>query len=160
MDEPTDGLDSIARQQFLDLVQQYMEKEYRSIVLSTHYTKEVEGICDYVLFIKNGKLQFTITSKSTMISSCDDIVETTRLSVGDIKLPSEETRDLVQMYFLRYFDEIWGDGTSRYYSHTFRLSYRLTEQETNQFIKDFNKEDIKIMLENPRVSGGAIELSF
>ncbi|MCD8511674.1 MAG: ABC transporter ATP-binding protein [Bacillus sp. (in: Bacteria)] len=57
LDEPTDGLDSIARQQFLDLMQKYMENEEKSIVLSTHYTQEVEGICDYVMFIKNGKMQ-------------------------------------------------------------------------------------------------------
>lgn len=57
LDEPTDGLDSIARQQFLDLMQKYMENEEKSIVLSTHYTQEVEGICDYVLFIKKGKIQ-------------------------------------------------------------------------------------------------------
>lgn len=54
LDEPTDGLDSISRQQFFDLLQGYIEKEQRSVVISTHYTKEVESICDYVIFMKNG----------------------------------------------------------------------------------------------------------
>ncbi|MFN7253503.1 MAG: ABC transporter ATP-binding protein [Anaerobacillus sp.] len=54
LDEPTDGLDSISRQQFFDLLQAYIEKDDRSVVISTHYTKEIESICDYVIFIKNG----------------------------------------------------------------------------------------------------------
>lgn len=57
LDEPTDGLDSISRQQFFQMLQQLIaEDEERAILLSTHYTKEVEGICDYVFFLKNGSL--------------------------------------------------------------------------------------------------------
>ena len=57
LDEPTDGLDSIARKHFFDLLQGYMETEGRTIILSTHYTKDIEGICDYVLFMKNGQIE-------------------------------------------------------------------------------------------------------
>ncbi|UCZ54396.1 ABC transporter ATP-binding protein [Bacillus shivajii] len=56
LDEPTDGLDSISRQQFFDLLQAYIEDGDKTVILSTHYTKDVEGICDYVLFLKNGNL--------------------------------------------------------------------------------------------------------
>ncbi|MBU9713348.1 ABC transporter ATP-binding protein [Evansella tamaricis] len=56
LDEPTDGLDSISRQQFFNLLQEYVEQEECTVVMSTHYTKEVEGICDHVIFLKNGML--------------------------------------------------------------------------------------------------------
>ncbi|MBU9720656.1 MULTISPECIES: ABC transporter ATP-binding protein [Bacillaceae] len=56
LDEPTDGLDSISRQQFFDLLQAYIADNNCSIIISTHYTKDVEGICDHVVFMRDGQV--------------------------------------------------------------------------------------------------------
>ncbi|ADU29801.1 ABC transporter ATP-binding protein [Evansella cellulosilytica] len=57
LDEPTDGLDSIARQQFIQLIQEYIEDGTKSIIISTHHTKEVEDVSDYILFFKDGRIK-------------------------------------------------------------------------------------------------------
>ena len=56
LDEPTAGLDVIARQQVLDLLREYMEVEGRSILISSHISGDLEGLCDEIYMIENGQI--------------------------------------------------------------------------------------------------------
>ena len=57
MDEPTAGLDVQARNDILDLLRQYlMENEKRSILLTSHISSNLEGLCDDIYLIHDGKL--------------------------------------------------------------------------------------------------------
>lgn len=56
LDEPTEGLDPIARGEFLDLLQSLMINEEQTILLSSHVTSDLEQIADYVLFLHEGQL--------------------------------------------------------------------------------------------------------
>ena len=58
LDEPTVGLDSVARKELLDEMQQYMEEEGRAILISSHISSDLEGLCDDLYFIRAGKIQF------------------------------------------------------------------------------------------------------
>lgn len=58
MDEPTAGLDPVARRELLDLLQELMVDERRSIFFSTHITSDLERIADYIAFIDQGRLRF------------------------------------------------------------------------------------------------------
>lgn len=58
LDEPTAGLDVINREAVLDLLREYMEFEDNSILISSHNSKDLESICDYIYMIKNGKIIF------------------------------------------------------------------------------------------------------
>ena len=58
LDEPTAGLDPVARDEILDLFYDYMQDEKRSIVISSHISSDLEKICDYVVFIHAGRLIF------------------------------------------------------------------------------------------------------
>ncbi len=58
LDEPTAGLDPVARDEILDLFYDYMQDEKRSIVVSSHISSDLEKICDYVVFIHAGRLIF------------------------------------------------------------------------------------------------------
>lgn len=57
LDEPTAGLDVEARNEILDLLREYMAKdETRSILISSHISTDLEGLCDDVYMIHNGKV--------------------------------------------------------------------------------------------------------
>lgn len=54
LDEPTSGVDTIARAQFWDILHQLKEKWGISILVTTHYMSEAE-YCDRVVVLKRGK---------------------------------------------------------------------------------------------------------
>ena len=55
LDEPTLGLDPAARTDLRDLLRS-LRQDGRSILLSTHLLDDVLGICDRVLFLRDGRL--------------------------------------------------------------------------------------------------------
>lgn len=61
LDEPTSGLDPIVRNEVLELFQNFVQDEERSILLSTHITSDLEHIADYIIFLDNGKIVFQKT---------------------------------------------------------------------------------------------------
>lgn len=56
LDEPTAGLDVVARDEILGLLREYAENGDRSIVISSHISSDLEGICDDVYMIEDGKI--------------------------------------------------------------------------------------------------------
>jgi len=54
LDEPTDGLDPVQRDDMLALIHRVGNEYGISIVLSSHLLEEVERICDHVVIISNG----------------------------------------------------------------------------------------------------------
>ena len=57
MDEPTAGLDVEARNDILDLLRQYLlENDRRSILLTSHISSDLEGLCDDIYLIHDGKI--------------------------------------------------------------------------------------------------------
>ena len=58
LDEPTAGLDSVARSELLDEMREFMNKEERAILISSHISSDLEGLCDDLYFMQNGKILF------------------------------------------------------------------------------------------------------
>lgn len=57
LDEPTTGLDVSAREDILDMLRSYMaEDENRSILISSHISSDLEGLCDDVYLMNDGKI--------------------------------------------------------------------------------------------------------
>ncbi|SDB11362.1 ABC transporter ATP-binding protein [Butyrivibrio sp. INlla16] len=57
MDEPTAGLDVEARNDILDLLREYLvEDEKRSILITSHISSDLEGLCDDIYLIHDGKV--------------------------------------------------------------------------------------------------------
>lgn len=56
LDEPTSGLDPLARDEFIDLVAEFMQEESRAVLFSTHITSDLERIADYVAVLDRGRL--------------------------------------------------------------------------------------------------------
>ena len=56
LDEPTAGLDVVARGEILDMLRTYMEDGTRSILISSHISSDLEGLCDDLYMIHGGKV--------------------------------------------------------------------------------------------------------
>lgn len=70
LDEPTGGLDPVARDEFLDILGEYIEDGDRSVIFSTHITSDLEKIADYITFIRNGEIVFTGTKDEILEKYC------------------------------------------------------------------------------------------
>lgn len=56
LDEPTSGLDPVVRDQLLDIFLDFTREEDHSILISSHIVSDLEKICDYIAFLRKGKL--------------------------------------------------------------------------------------------------------
>lgn len=56
LDEPTVGLDSVIRSELLDEIREYMNREGRGVLISSHISSDLEGLCDDLYFIQNGEI--------------------------------------------------------------------------------------------------------
>lgn len=68
LDEPTSGLDPIIRSEILDIFQDFIQDEEKSILFSTHITSDLDKIADYITFIHEGAIIFS-ESKDDMINN-------------------------------------------------------------------------------------------
>lgn len=85
LDEPTLGLDVLARSDLWDIIRSLKGKI--TIILTTHYMEEAESLSDRIAIMKNGKLLFA--------GNADEIktkAETDRFEDAFVKLVKEETK--------------------------------------------------------------------
>lgn len=73
LDEPTLGLDVIARSELWDVIKALKGK--MTIILTTHYLEEAESLSDRVGVMKSGKLLFCGTSQELISSTGADSFE-------------------------------------------------------------------------------------
>lgn len=55
LDEPTNGLDPISVNTFIEIIKEMSEKKGTTFVLTTHNLDVVNRVCDRVVIVKNGK---------------------------------------------------------------------------------------------------------
>lgn len=56
LDEPTTGLDPVARETFLETLFGFMESGDTALVYATHHTDEMEGLADRLIFMHRGQV--------------------------------------------------------------------------------------------------------
>ena len=95
LDEPTAGLDVLARDQILELLRQYVEAdERRAILISSHISGDLEQLCDDFYMIDDGKIV------------CHE--ETDRLLSDYAILKVEDDKSVDPQYILRRRRESFG----------------------------------------------------
>lgn len=83
LDEPTSGLDPVTRDEFLEILQDYIKDGEGSVLFSTHITSDLEHVADYITFINRGNMVFT--------GSMEDLLDRYRLIKGR---PQDLTPDI------------------------------------------------------------------
>ena len=64
LDEATSGLDPVVRNEILDILMEFVQNEEHSVFISSHIISDLEKICDYITFIKDGEIIFTAEKDS------------------------------------------------------------------------------------------------
>lgn len=97
LDEPTAGLDVIARDELLDILRSYMvDNEDCSILISSHISSDLEGLCDDFYMIHDGQII---------------IHEETDVLLGEyaiLKVDEKQYMEMDKQYILRYKKEDFG----------------------------------------------------
>lgn len=97
LDEPTAGLDVIAREELLEMLRDFMdEQEEHAILISSHISNDLETLCDDLYMIDNGKI---ILHEDTDVLLSDYAL---------LKVDAEQYRTLDKSYLLRQKKEPYG----------------------------------------------------
>lgn len=67
LDEATAGLDPLVRDEVLDMINEFTRNENHSVLISSQITGDLEKVCDYIAFLKDGKLEL-VEEKDKIIS--------------------------------------------------------------------------------------------
>lgn len=96
LDEPTSGLDVVARDEILDLFRDFMEDDSHAILISSHISSDLEGLCDDIYMIQNGEV--------IMHEETDVLLD----SYGILKVEEISYKSLDKRYILRIKKEAFG----------------------------------------------------
>ena len=96
LDEPTAGLDVIARDSILELLREYMETEGRSILISSHISSDLENLCDDIYMIDKGQI--------VLHENTDTLLD----EYGLIKASEKQYESLDKQHILRVKKENYG----------------------------------------------------
>ena len=96
LDDPTAGLDALARDEMLTMLREYMEIEGRAILISSHISSDLEDFCDDIYMIDHGQV---ILHEET---------DTLLNEYGLLKVDGKQYERLDKTYVLRSRKETFG----------------------------------------------------
>lgn len=97
LDEPTAGLDVVARDGLLEMLQDFMERdEERAILISSHISSDLETLCDDLYMVHQGKV---VLHEDTDVLLSD---------YGILKVDEQQFQKLDREHLLRYKKEGYG----------------------------------------------------
>ena len=110
MDEPTANLDPIVRNEFVEVLQEHMDKDGVTVFYSTHITSDLDRVGDYLVFIYKGTI--------ILSSDKENILENHRIIKGSKELLDDETKK----YLISYNENSFGfDGLTDNYKEAFEI---------------------------------------
>lgn len=84
MDEPTANLDPLVRNEFLEILQEHIEKEEATVFYSTHITSDLDKVADFLVFIYEGNI--------ILSGNKEDILENHKIIRGKKDLLDVDTK--------------------------------------------------------------------
>lgn len=112
LDEPTAGLDVVARDELLELLREFMEQdEDRGILVSSHISGDLEALCDDIYMIHDGKI--------VLHEDTDVLLD----HYAVLKMDEEQYRTIEKRHILRSRKESFGysclTDQKRFYSENY-----------------------------------------
>ena len=86
LDEPSTGLDPIAREELMDLFAEIIGDE-KAVVISTHTTSDLDRTADYIVMMHEGKVLFNRPK--------DELLESCRVVKGAAEALTDEVKSLL-----------------------------------------------------------------
>ncbi len=138
LDEPTAGLDVIARDELLEMLREFLEKdEERSILISSHISSDLQSLCDDLYMIHDGKI---ILHEDTDVLLSDYAL---------LKVDAEQYSKLDKQFILRSKKETYGysclTNQKQYYMENYpKIAIEMIRGQNNErFIrKRFEIDDV------------------
>lgn len=90
MDEPSSGLDPVAREELMDLLSELMQNEEKTVILSTHITSDLDRTADYIILVDCGEVLLHCPK--------DELLDTHRLVKGNPSQLSERVKKQLVSY--------------------------------------------------------------
>ncbi len=131
LDEPTVGLDVVARDEVLTMLREYMEKnENSAILISSHISSDLENLCDDLYMIHNGKI---ILHEDTDVLLADYAV---------LKVSEDAYGKMDRQYILKTKNEPYG------YSCLTNQKQFYLENYPNLAVENGRIDDLIVMMED------------
>ena len=112
LDEPTSGLDVLTRDELLTVLREYMEEsDKRGILISSHISSDLEGLCDDMYMIHQGKI--------VMYEETDVLLD----EYGILKVSADEYRQLDKSFLLKRKKENFGYSCLTKEKHYYMENY-------------------------------------
>lgn len=97
LDEPTNGLDVIARDEILDILRRFMEEDpTHSILMSSHMFSDLENLCDEIIMMHHGNV--------SLVESMDELEN----SYGVLKVSDNQYEVLDKNYLIASIPTSYG----------------------------------------------------
>jgi ABC-2 type transport system ATP-binding protein len=108
LDEPTTGLDPVARREIWDILAD-LKKRDTSLILTTHYMEEAEHLCDYIIIMDEGRVLVEGTLEHLLAAHMQREV---------ISFTLRERRGVESLSRIEgAFDLVWDEAGSRGHLH-------------------------------------------
>lgn len=121
LDEPTAGLDVVARDEILEILREFLEEdEERSILISSHISSDLESLCDDIYMIHDGRI---ILHEDT-----DVLLSNYAL----LKVDAKQYNELEKQFILRFKKEAYGYSCLTNQKQYYRENYpKITIEKGN-----------------------------
>lgn len=101
LDEPSSGLDPVARYELLEILQEFILDGEKSVIFSTHITQDLEKIADFIVFINEGEIAYKgekdKLKESFLLIKADDLDSNERAFVKGLKDSNTHIEGLINI---------------------------------------------------------------
>ena len=113
LDEPTSGLDPLVRNELLEIIQQELIAEEKTVFFSTHIISDLEKVADYIVYLSDGEIVFyesrdKLSQKYKIVSGSNEDLDK---ELEELLIYSEKKKTgyigLTEYY--QTFNELFGD---------------------------------------------------
>ena len=134
LDEPTIGLDFISQKRIIELLKYYNKQTKTTILMTSHYMKDIEELCNRAIVINHGNLVF------------DGSLENIRNESGKKKLIKFRVAENLDKARIQHYGEIkaWNESEVKLEVNHEEIQSILKDIMNTMCVYDFSVQDIPL----------------